>query len=58
MQVVSCFSDLYRQCYNFSKWEVVKPLTRSLDSPHTEHGNLHFPYRHRVNQLPHEYINT
>ena len=42
MQVVAYFSALYKKCYNFSKWKVVQPPTRSLDSPYTEHGTLHF----------------
>ena len=58
MQVVSYFSVLYKICYNFSKWKVVKLATRSLDSPYTEHGNPHFHAEHRLHQLPHEYINT
>ena len=59
MQVVSYFFALYKKnCYNFSKWEVVKPPTRSLDSPYIEHGNLHFHTKHRLSRLPHEYINT
>ena len=58
MQVVSYFSALYKKCYKISKWKVVKPPTRSLDSPYTEHGNPHFHTEHRLNRLPHEYINT
>ena len=58
MQVVSCFSALYKKFYNFSKWKAIKPPTRSLDSPYLEHGNPHFHIEHRLNRLPHEYINT
>ena len=58
MLVVSYFSALCKKCYNFSKWKVVQTPTRSLDSPYTEHGNLHFHMEHRLNWLPHEYINT
>ena len=54
MQVVSYFPALYKNFYNFSKWKVVKPPTRSLDSPHTEHSNPHFLTEHHLNQLPHE----
>ena len=56
MQVVSNFSALYKKCYNFSKWNVVKPPTRSLDSPYTEHSNPHFHTEHHLNRSPHEYI--
>ena len=42
----------------FSKWKVVRPLTQTLDSPYTKHGNPHFHTEHRLNWLPHEYINT
>ena len=58
MQVVSYFFALYKQCYNFPKWKVVQIPTRSLHSPYTEHGTPHFHIEHRLNQLPHEYINT
>ena len=58
MQVVSYSSALYKKCYNFSKWKVVQPPTCSLDSPYTEHDNLHFHTKHRLNRLPYKYINT
>ena len=58
MQVILYFSNLYKKCYNFSKWKVVKPSTRSLDSPYTKHGNPHFHTKHHLNRLPHECINT
>ena len=58
MQVVSYFFALYKKCYNFSKWKVVEPSTRSLDSPYTEHGKQYFHIEHRLNRLPREYINT
>ena len=58
MQVVSYFSALYQNFYNFSKWKVAKSCTRSLDSPYTEHGNPHFHTEHDLNRLPREYINT
>ena len=56
MQVVSYFFALYKKFYNFSKWKVVKPPTRSLDSPYTEHGNPRFYTKHHLNWLTHEYI--
>ena len=56
MQVVSYFFALYKKCYNFSKWKVVQTPTCSLDSPYTEHGDLHFHIERRLNRLPHEYI--
>ena len=58
LQVVSNFSTLYKNCYNFSKWKVVKPPTRSLDSSYTEHGNPHLHTEHCLNRLSHEYIDT
>ena len=59
MNNASCFILPYtKKCHNFSKWKVVQPPPRSLDSPYTEHGNPHFHTEHRLNQLPHEHINT
>jgi hypothetical protein len=49
---------IQKKCYNFSKWKVINPPTRSLNSPYTEHNNPHFHTEHCLNQLPHEYINT
>ena len=56
MQVVSYFYALYKKCYNFSKWKVVPPPTRLLDSPYIERNNPHFHTGHRLTRLPHEYI--
>ena len=59
MQVVSYFSALYvKNAMIFPKWKVVQIPTHSLDSPYTKHDNPHFHTEHRLNQLPHEYINT
>ena len=58
MQVVSYFPAPYKKYYNFSKWKVVKPPTRSLDSSYTEHGNPNFYTEHHLNRLPREYIKT
>ena len=58
MQVVSYFFVLYKKCYNFSKWKVVQPPTRSLDSPYIEHGNMQLHTEYRLNWSLHEYINT
>ena len=52
MQVVSYFLALYKKCYTFSKWKVVKAPTCSLNSPYTKHGNPHFYTLHRLNRLP------
>jgi hypothetical protein len=41
----------------FQSGEFVQPSTRSLDSPYTEHGTLPFHPEHRLNRLPHEYMN-
>ena len=58
MQVVSYFSALYKNCYNFLKWKVVQSPARSLDSSYTEHSNPHFHAEHCLNWLPREHINT
>ena len=58
MQVVPYFTVLYRKCCNFPKWKVVQPPSRSLDSPYTEHGSPHYRTKHRLNRLPHKYINN
>jgi len=42
----------------FQSEKFVQPPTRSLDSPYTKHGNLHFHTEHHLNPLPYEYINT
>jgi hypothetical protein len=42
----------------FQSGKFVQPLIHSLDSPYTEYGTMHFHTKHRLNQLPHEYINT
>ena len=42
----------------FQSGKFVQTPTRSLDSPYTEYGTLHFHTERRLNQLPHEYINT
>ena len=40
----------------FQNGKFVKPPTRSLDSPYTEHGNPHFHTEHHLNRLAHEDI--
>ena len=52
------FFSLVQKLLKISKWKVVKPSTRSLDSPYTEHNILHLHTEHRLNRLSHEYINT
>jgi hypothetical protein len=58
MQVVSYFFTLYKTFHKFQSRKFVQPLTRSLESPYTKHGTLHFHTEHPLNWLPHEYINT
>jgi hypothetical protein len=55
MQVLLYFCPIQKM---LKKWKVVKPPTLSLDSPYTKHSNPHFHTEHRLNWLPHEYINT
>ena len=55
MKNVSCFIFV---CSIQKVQQLSKSPTRSLDSPYTEHGNPHFHTKHRLNWLPHEYINT
>ena len=58
MQVVSCFSALYKKIYGFSKLKAVKLPTRSLDSSYAKYGDPHFHTEHRLNRLSHEYNKT
>ena len=57
MQVVPYFCALYKKCYNFQSGKLSNPylFTRTC---YTKHSNPHFHTKHRLNQLPHEYINT
>ena len=52
------FCPIQKNATIFQSGKLVQTPTRSLDSPYTEHGNLHFHTEHRLNRLPHEYINT
>ena len=60
MKNASCFIFFcpIQKMLQFFKVEVVQPTTCLLDSPYTEHGTPHFHTEHRLNRLPHEYINT
>ena len=58
MQVVPYFLPYTKNATIFQSGKFVQNSTRSLDSPYTKHGNPHFHTKHRLNQLPHEYINT
>jgi hypothetical protein len=59
MQVVWYFFYLVQKKFTiFQSGKFVQPPTRSLDSPYTEHGTPYFHTVCRLNQLPHEYINT
>jgi hypothetical protein len=61
MKNAGCFMFFCLVQKNFTisqSGKFVQPPTRSLDSPYTEHGTPHFYVEHRLNQLPHEYINT
>ena len=56
MQVVLYFYPSYKNIYNFSKWKVVKPPTRSIDSSYAEQSNPHFHTKHHLNRLTNLYI--
>ena len=59
MQVVSYFCCPYAKNVTiFQSGKLSNSLLVHLDSPYTEHGNPHFHTKHRLNRLPHEYINT
>ena len=59
MQVVPySFCTVQKNSTIFQSGKFVQPPTRSQDSPYTEHGTPHFHTEHRLNRLPHEYINT
>jgi hypothetical protein len=59
MQVVSyIFCLVQKNSTIFESGQFVQPPTRSLNSSYIEDGTPHFHIEHRLNWLPHEYINT